>query len=602
MHPAAFLQLALKAIENAAAVLPVAWQGFAQQAAAMALTALWQGAAVAVGLAICVRFAPRSSAAHRFGLWAWGFGAVIGLEFLPLLWRILAAPAAGANAAAMSAAASPSTARPWFELDVRWGLAIAVLWIAASLYRAADLAHHSLRLRRLWKRATPVGLPVELDERLVPLAGALRQKGRHAAQICTTGDLERPGVIGFFSPRILIPDWLFVRLTHGELEQIVLHEAEHLRRADDWTNLLQKLCLVLFPLNPALAWIERRLCREREMACDDGVIRITRAPRAYAACLTSLAERGLHRRTEALSLGLWQRRPELAHRVHSVLRRKNSPHPAAARAALAAIGCGLVFGAVELARCPQLFAFVEPQTAVAAQKRAPVEARNVPPKLEDAHRARVRSAARIHAPVLSAQETRREMRRETHMDAEIRVTAGAAGIRAVDTSARMRSGQPALEPALRASSLRASGLRVSNRRPMAEPAQAIAGPASEAAIHAELLKAEPRAATPRTQKPVPTPALAPTEEQSWIVFTAWEQVRIPSGSPASDGEAPGNGPDAGAKAVAAVSKRKPQTRTSTLSTRQIMVTRLLFRIYRSDPAQKLPAGAVVEDGWLVIQL
>jgi beta-lactamase regulating signal transducer with metallopeptidase domain len=28
-----------------------------------------------------------------------------------------------------------------------------------------------------------------------------------------------------------------------------MHEMEHLRRADDWTNLLQKLALVFFPLN-----------------------------------------------------------------------------------------------------------------------------------------------------------------------------------------------------------------------------------------------------------------------------------------------------------------------------------------------------------------
>ena len=113
-------------------------------------------------------------------------------------------------------------------------------------------------------------------------------------EICTTTTLQRPSVIGFLKPRILIPDWLFARLTAGELEQIVLHEAEHLRRRDDWTNLLQKLCLVLFPLNPALVWIERRLCREREMACDEGVIKITHAPRAYASCLARLAERGLN--------------------------------------------------------------------------------------------------------------------------------------------------------------------------------------------------------------------------------------------------------------------------------------------------------------------
>jgi hypothetical protein len=195
-------------------------------------------------------------------------------------------------------------------------------------------------------------------------------------------------VIGFFKPRILIPDWLFARLTPGELQQIVLHEAEHLRRYDDWTNLFQKLCLVLFPLNPALVWIERRLCREREMACDDGVIEITRAPRAYAACLTSLAERGLERRAEALSLGAWQRRPELVHRVHSILRRKRTLGPFGTRALLGALGCSLLFGSIELARCPQLIAFVpiRNQALDSGEAKLPAQmnSRRVPAKLLNA--------------------------------------------------------------------------------------------------------------------------------------------------------------------------------------------------------------------------
>jgi hypothetical protein len=185
-------------------------------------------------------------------------------------------------------------------------------------------------------------------------------------------------VIGFFAPRILIPDWLLTRLTPGELDQIVLHEAEHLRRRDDWTNLLQKLWLVVFPLNPALWWMEYRLCREREMACDEGVVKLTHAPRAYAACLASLAERGLERRAEAqtvdaLSLGAWQRRPELAHRVHGILLRKHGMNPIATGALFGALGFGLVGAAFELARCPQLVAFVpRPQAEEArAIKPAP---------------------------------------------------------------------------------------------------------------------------------------------------------------------------------------------------------------------------------------
>jgi hypothetical protein len=198
-------------------------------------------------------------------------------------------------------------------------------------------------------------------------------------------------VIGFFAPRILIPEWLFEKLTRHELEQVVLHEAEHLRRGDDWTNLLQKLFLAVFPLNPALAFAERRLCREREMACDEGVVRRTQAPRAYAACLAGLAERHIEHRSEALSLGArakalalnarakalalnaFERRPELARRVHSILVRRNAIHPLAGRALLGAVACALVVGAVGLARCPQLVAFVPsaPKTATETAKLVP---------------------------------------------------------------------------------------------------------------------------------------------------------------------------------------------------------------------------------------
>jgi hypothetical protein len=186
-------------------------------------------------------------------------------------------------------------------------------------------------------------------------------------QICVSDSIDRPSVIGFFSPRVLLPAWLFPQLTQAELEQVVLHEVQHLRRHDDWTNLAQKLILAAFPLSPALHFIDRRLSREREMACDEAVVRITRAPRAYAACLASLAERGLTRRAEALSLGAFERRPELVDRVHTILRGARTLPPAAATALLGTLACALAAVSVGLAQCPQLLAFVAPSPAPAQQ-------------------------------------------------------------------------------------------------------------------------------------------------------------------------------------------------------------------------------------------
>ena len=101
----------------------------------------------------------------------------------------------------------------------------------------------------------------------------------------------------------------------------------HLDRGDDWTNLLQKLLRALCPLNPALFWAERHLCREREQACDDAVLDAAGNARAYATCLTKLAENRLVRRVTSLAPGMWQRHSELAGRVENILHRRRSCWP-----------------------------------------------------------------------------------------------------------------------------------------------------------------------------------------------------------------------------------------------------------------------------------
>jgi beta-lactamase regulating signal transducer with metallopeptidase domain len=348
-----------------------AFSGFAHVAAPVAVTALWQDAVVAAGLALCLRLAPRVAAAHRFAAWAAGYSVLMALPFVPALSHLVRSNAGsniGIGAASLSSPTAHSwlghswPARPWLEISDRWSLAIAALWVLVALARAIDLGIHTARLRRLWKSAALRALH-SLDE-YSGIGSSARQR---TFEICTTRELDRPSVIGFFAPRILIPEWLLERLTRQELEQVVLHEAEHLRRRDDWTNLVQKLCLVVFPLNPALAFIERNLCREREMACDEGVVRRTQAPRAYAACLTGLAERHMERRAEALSLGAFERRPELARRVHSILERRSAMSPLAGRALVGAVGCALAVGAVALARCPQVVAFVPAEPEVTAE-------------------------------------------------------------------------------------------------------------------------------------------------------------------------------------------------------------------------------------------
>jgi beta-lactamase regulating signal transducer with metallopeptidase domain len=317
-------------------------------AATSVVSGLWQGLVLVAVVVVCLRLLPKVTAAIRFAVWTAVFAILAVLPFLHAL-------ASGGDGTHTEAAV---------RVDARWAFAVAILWIVVSLTRAIRLALSASRLRDIWKRATPVE---SADCSKLASAAAL---GR--VQLCTSEDVDRPSVIGFLSPRILIPKQIFEGLTSAELDQIVLHELGHLRRGDDWINLLQKISLVLVPLNPALMWIERRLCFERELACDDDVLRTTRAPKAYATCLTNLAEQRVKGRSVVLSLGAWEGRSELARRVHSILRGGEGMGRIQARFVLGALVLSLVGGAAELSRCPEFVSFSSNSASQAEAKSLPM--------------------------------------------------------------------------------------------------------------------------------------------------------------------------------------------------------------------------------------
>src|SRR6185369_11433893 len=69
------------------------------------------------------------------------------------------------------------------------------------------------------------------------------------------------------------------------------HELAHVRRLDDWANLLQNTFQAALFFHPVVPWIARRLSLEREVACDDQVLQQIGKPKAYAMLLANLADR-----------------------------------------------------------------------------------------------------------------------------------------------------------------------------------------------------------------------------------------------------------------------------------------------------------------------
>jgi hypothetical protein len=165
-------------------------------------------------------------------------------------------------------------------------------------------------------------------------------------------------VIGFVNPAVVVPRWLLQELSPSELQQILLHELAHLQRWDDWTNLAQKILKALLFFHPAAWWVEKQLSLEREMACDDAVVAETANPRAYAECLTHLAEKSFVRRSLALAQAALGRIRQTSLRVAQILDadRPSVPthswKPAVLLVAGFAIAC-----ATGISRAPRLVGF-----------------------------------------------------------------------------------------------------------------------------------------------------------------------------------------------------------------------------------------------------
>jgi beta-lactamase regulating signal transducer with metallopeptidase domain len=320
------------------------------------IASIWQGLLLTGFAWAALKLAPGLRASTRFTLWLIAFLLVALLPFFAL-------PATHSLAGALPQADHS------LRLNVAWAFALEVLWAATSLFSLGRLLVAGMQMRTLYRTSTPV-LFADLDAEIKSI---VVRAGARPIEIRLSDALDAPSVVGFLHPAVIVPSSLWAELEPGDMKQIIMHEKAHLDRGDDWTNLLQKLLRALCPLNPALLWAERHLCMEREQACDDAVLDAAGNPRAYATCLTKLAESRLVKRAAALAPGLWKRHSELAGRVDNILHRKRGLRPAFARALVSTSLVASLLGVVLLQRCPRMITFAagDPAPVVTAVETAP---------------------------------------------------------------------------------------------------------------------------------------------------------------------------------------------------------------------------------------
>jgi uncharacterized protein (TIGR03435 family) len=119
-----------------------------------------------------------------------------------------------------------------------------------------------LKVRAALRAGTTVDLPIPVRAVITPGA-------------------EEPGIVGFLRPVLVLPAQLLEQLNPRQLGAILTHELCHVRRRDNLFAAVHMAVEAIFWFHPLVWWVGSRLLEERELACDEEVLREGCEPSDY---------------------------------------------------------------------------------------------------------------------------------------------------------------------------------------------------------------------------------------------------------------------------------------------------------------------------------
>lgn len=215
-----------------------------------------------------------------------------------LLPTVDEAPAAGSVEVSAGAAVAGDAPPPipW-HLAARRAMTPALPWlfVAWLLGVAAMLVWHVggwLHLERV-RRVGVQPVGQRIEEAFERLARRLRVS--RPVRLVESALVSVPMVVGWLRPVVLLPACALAGLTPGELEAVLAHELAHVRRCDCLVRLLQAVVETLLFYHPAVWWVSRRIREESEHCCDEAAVGACGNRRGYARALARVAELGRRR-------------------------------------------------------------------------------------------------------------------------------------------------------------------------------------------------------------------------------------------------------------------------------------------------------------------
>ncbi len=171
-----------------------------------------------------------------------------------------------------------------WRVVIEWALVI--IWLVGTIVLAARLVRGLLVLAELRRLARPIAIESR---------GSVAERVRTAmglAELPTIADSSRlagPVALGVLRPMVILPEGWAESMTDDRLVAVLIHECAHIVRRDPLIGLLQRLVELIYWPHPLVHWLNHRLSRTREEACDDLVLAHA-DPVDYAWTLLGLAE------------------------------------------------------------------------------------------------------------------------------------------------------------------------------------------------------------------------------------------------------------------------------------------------------------------------
>lgn len=169
--------------------------------------------------------------------------------------------------------------------DWHWSLWVIAIWVIGTVGLVIYLLMGISRIAALTRSA----IPLDDEDSTETLRKLSRQAGvSRPVRLLHCRQIRTPMTWGHIHPVILLPTSC-INWSKTRRRIVLLHELVHIRRGDWLMQIASQLISAAYWCNP-LVWIaSRRLCIERERACDDLVLGFGTRPTDYASHLLDIA-------------------------------------------------------------------------------------------------------------------------------------------------------------------------------------------------------------------------------------------------------------------------------------------------------------------------